>query len=249
MRTQLLCAAAILALLGNASGAWAQAAHAKTHKQSKQVINSAIDPQDRLSFVIKYIHGVYEIETVRVSAEQDLVSQKNAKVNESFYAGIYTAKQMQLALNTQINILKGERLDAPFETLVLSTIKIYEYEVNLYQKVIDMDSAFIAGPKPGVDYGKLAAEQPQIVAELDYAKDTLFKTAPLYFYALLDMKRTDAQDNACFLLITKSERAQLLDEINTDFGTKIDLQDQSYAVNIAQVLKTGLNKYKASDEP
>src|SRR6266699_2637922 len=47
--------------------------------------------------------------------------------------------------------------------------------------LIEISSAFIGGPKPGVDYDELAAEMPKVRAKLDYLDRTLFDVAPLVF--------------------------------------------------------------------
>jgi hypothetical protein len=41
----------------------------------------------------------------------------------------------------------------------------------------------------------------------------------------------------------------LLDEINTDFGSKLDQKDPSYEVGAAVILKAGLLKDQPSDDP
>jgi hypothetical protein len=45
-------------------------------------------------------------------------------------------------------------------------------------------------------------------------------------------------------------RGKLLDNINADFGTKLDAKDQNWSVSAASALKAYLlNDYKCSDEP
>ena len=47
----------------------------------------------------------------------------------------------------------------------------------------------LSGPKPGVDYGAVAAEAPKITARLDYLDRVLFETAsPLVFMSLIHPK-------------------------------------------------------------
>jgi len=36
----------------------------------------------------------------------------------------------------------------------------YEQKIELWQRMADLGTAFMGGPKPGVDYDKLAAEMP-----------------------------------------------------------------------------------------
>src|ERR1700680_4298263 len=111
----------------------------------------------------------------------------------------------------------------------------------------EIGTAFMGGPKTNVDYGELAAEMPQIRAELDYTDKTLFEAMPLVFATLIDMK-ADSKNRANHLIITKVEREKLIADLNMAFGTKLDLKNQNYTVSSAIVLRTYLLKdYKSSD--
>jgi hypothetical protein len=107
----------------------------------------------------------------------------------------------------------------------------------------------IAGPKPRVDYGKLAAEMPQLRAQLDFIDKGLMTVSAGVFATLIDLKE-DSKGHASHLIITKEERAELLDHINTDFGPKLDEKEQNWVVSAASVLKGYLLKdFRSSDEP
>jgi len=115
--------------------------------------------------------------------------------------------------------------------------------------MLDVGSAFLAGPKKGVDYGKLAAEMPKIRAELEYVDHSLFDATPLIFATLIDQK-PDSKNHASHLIITKAERAKLIDDLTGDFGSKLHQKDQNFTVSGASVLKAYfLKDYKCSDDP
>jgi hypothetical protein len=199
-----------------------------------------------LAFVTEYVRELSAIETIRASAEQVLTQGTN---DDKFYNTVYSSTRMQLELRTQINILKGMHLGPPFETIIPDLTIFYTRKVELYQRLIDISSAFIGGPKPGIDYGKLAAEMPQVSAKLDDIDHSLFESTPLIFFTLVDQK-TDTQNHVSHLIITRAERAQLLSDITTDFGSKLDQKDQSFQVGAALALKEGLLKdFKSSDDP
>jgi hypothetical protein len=198
-----------------------------------------------LTFVTEYVRELSAIETIRASAEQVLTKGTN---DDKFYNMVYSSTRMQLELRTQINILKGMRLNPPFETIIPDLTAFYTSKVELYQRLIDISSAFIGGPKPGIDYGKLAAEMPQVSAKLDDIDHSLFEITPLIFFTLVDQK-TDAQNHVSHLIITRVERAQLLSDITTDFGSKLDQKDPSLQVATAVVFKSTLLGYKSSDDP
>jgi len=61
-------------------------------------------------------------------------------------------------------MLRGMRLNLPFDDLIPSITKFYERKIELWQRMGKIGSEFIGGPKKGVDYSKLAAEMPKIRA-------------------------------------------------------------------------------------
>jgi hypothetical protein len=167
-----------------------------------------------LAFVTEYVRELSAIETIRASAEQAL---KQGAKDEVFSNAVYTSTRMQLELRAQINMLKGMRLNPPFEKLITNLTVFYAHKIELYQRLSEIGSAFIGGPTPGVDYGKLAAEVPQVRAALDDIDHSLFEAAPLIFATLIDQK-ADSKNHVSHLIITKAERAKLLSDITTDFG-------------------------------
>jgi hypothetical protein len=251
LRVMLLsvCSLASLALFVLVPGAWAQSnsrltqGTASAKRQEGQLSAKA---QASLAFVSEYVRELAAIEILRDSSEQSL---KQGSSSDEFSNAIYSGTRMQLELRSQINVLRGMRLAPPFETLIPSLIKFYEHKIELYQKLIDISSTFLRGPRPGVDYDKLAVEIQQLRAQLDYTDNALLEAAPLIFQTLVD-SRADSQNHISHLLITGSERAQLITEIDSDFGSKLDGKDSSYQVGAAAVLKAGLlEDFKSSNDP
>ena len=198
-----------------------------------------------LEFVNEYIRELAAMENIRDSGEQEL--QQNP--NSTFSNMIHSSTLFQLELALDIRMLKSMRLNPPFETFVPDIMEFDERKIALWKRMAEIGSEFIAGPKPGVDYGKLAAEMPQLRAQLDYIDQSLFQVTPAVFETLIDLK-PDSKGHTSHLIITKLEKAKLLDDITTDFGTKLDQPHPNYTVAAALVLKTGLLKdFKCSDEP
>jgi hypothetical protein len=146
-------------------------------------------------------------------------------------------------------MLTRMRLSGPFSTLIPNIVDCYEHKIALWQKMIEISSAFVGGPKPNVDYQEIAAEMPKVRAQLDYIDQTLFQSSPLVFGTLIDMK-ANSKNQADHLIITQAERQGLIDTINTEFGPAIDQKEQDYTVSGAAVIKAYLLKdFKSSDDP
>lgn len=200
----------------------------------------------RLVFVTEYVRELAAIENIRAAAEQEL---KAGGKEDVLSKGVYTSTRMQLELRTQIATLKGMRLNPPFEKVIANLTGLYQQKIELHQKLVEIASAFIAGPKPNVDFGKMAAEMPQIRALLDDIDQSIFTATPLVFATLIDMKE-DSEHHVSHLNIAKAERAQLIRIITTDFGSKLDQSNQNSIVSAASVLKAYLLKdFQSSDEP
>lgn len=200
-----------------------------------------------LAFVTEYIRELSANETARDDAARELAAASTQ--NEKLSDGIHSSTLVQLELRSQIFMLKTMRLDPPFDTLIPNMIDFDQQKIDLHQRMIDIASAFLAGPKPGVDYGAMAAEMPKIRAMLDDIDHTMFRVTPMIFATLID-QRPDSQNHLSRLIITTAQRKGLLNDITISFGQKLSQKDQDYNVSSAYVLQKYLLKdYKCSDQP
>jgi hypothetical protein len=200
-----------------------------------------------LEFVKEYIRELTSDEDLLASAEKQL-SQVTTPA-EQFSTGIYISKSIQLELNFQIGELKTMRLDSPYETMIPSLIGFYQHEIELHQKVIEVSSKFLEGPKPEVDFGALAAKLPQLRAELEATQKAVFEATPLVFMTLIDMK-PDSQGHASHLVITKEEKSDLQNDLDTLLKDQSEKGDHDFYISSAMVLRDGFLKgHKCADEP
>jgi hypothetical protein len=201
-----------------------------------------------LEFVAEYIRELAEVERIRTAGEEENnQDKKDGKL--PFASAVHTSTLFGLVLESQAKMLKGMRLNAPSDELIPNITAFYERKIVLWRRMREISSAFIGGPKEGVDYSKLGAEMPEIRAELDFIDQSLFEATPLVFATLIDMKE-DSKGHASHLIITKEDKARLISKLDDSFGAKLDQKDQNYTVSAATVLRAYLNKdFKCSDEP
>ena len=223
-----------------------QAKQLKPQAANKTTTRPANKPETpHLEFVTEFIRELAAIQDIREAAESDLKQDPQAVFSNC----IHSSTLMQLELGSHISQLKGMRLDDPFSDLIPNIIESYQDKIELWQQMIDICSAFVGGPKPNVDYTKLAADMPKTRAKLDFIDKALFEATPAIFMTLIDSK-PDSNGHASHLIITKAERAALIKQIDTDFGSKLDEKGANYTVSAAWVLKKGLQKdFKCSDDP
>ena len=218
---------------------------AQTTPPHKAALPKAETPH--LLFVKEYVREMISDEDMKTSIGKELANAKS--VNEQLSTGIYFSKSVQLALRSQIGVLKGMRLNPPYDDLTADLIAFYQQEIGLHQKLIDLNTSFMEGPKPGVDYSAIAAKLPQIRAELENVQKGVFEAAALVFMTLIDLK-PDSQGHLSHLAITKADKSDLQDQLNIMLQGQSEHGDHDYYISAAMVIRGGLNKgHKCADEP
>jgi hypothetical protein len=208
---------------------------------------AADQPETRpLDFVSEYIRQLGAVERISAMWRQPASSDDQTEMLSNT---IYFTTALQLELNADIRAIKRMRFKPPNDELLHNLVITYEQKVALLQQLGEVSTAFLGGPKPGVDYKALAAEIPQIRARLDFIdRTTVEDMAPLVSLTLLDL-REDSHQRVTHLIITKAEREKLMDDMALLFGPKLDEKNPYFTVAAAIILKGFLTAHKCSDEP
>jgi hypothetical protein len=213
---------------------------------ARQKTPTKIPETPHLAFVQEIVRELAAIEDIRSKGQQELKDDPNSAPSNMIHSGTL----FKLELGSEIRTLEGMRLDDPFNTIIPNLIGFYKQKIQAWQEMADIGAAFMGGPKPGVDYDKLPAKMPELRARLEFIDQTILQSSPLIFSTLINLKKTNSKGSSDHLIITKDERKDLIDTINTEFGTGIDDKGQNYTVAAAAMIKTYLLKdYKSADEP
>jgi hypothetical protein len=199
-----------------------------------------------LQFVTEYIRELGELERLRSVA----FDEQNADANafNKMASCVRGSTRFDLELRTQISMMRGMKLNPPFEELPSNIGEFNQRRIELYNRMGEGCAAILAGPKPNIDYGAISAEMPKITAEMEYIDHALFQAAPFVFATLIDPV-PDAKNQMSKLVITKAQRKKLIDSLNSLFGKKMDTDQQNWIVSTATVLKGYLLKdYTSSDD-
>jgi hypothetical protein len=199
-----------------------------------------------LQFVTEYVRELSQIEELRQRAADNIANDPQ----HGFANCIADMTSLQMEYQSQIEAMKGITLSPPVSELPGEIAAFYQMKVNLYGQFIDACSAMMSGPKPGVDYSAIAANLPKIRAQLDYVDRSLFDASPLIFATLID-RRADSAGHVSHLVISNAERTELLRQMDTEFGGKLDdAMHAGYVVQSAGIIKGYLQKdFKGSDDP
>jgi hypothetical protein len=200
-----------------------------------------------LQFVQEYIRELGEMERLRAAAQ---VEMKQTDTNVRIASGIHYSTRVQLALKADIAILSGMHLDPPiYENTIQQLATLYGEKIDVNERMIQNETTFLSGPQPGVDYGALGAEMPKLRAQLESIDETFMTVGVLAFAMLIDVKE-DKEGHTSHLIITRAERQQLLEQLHSAFGAKLQLKEPGYIVGAAGVVSDGLHKgFKCSDDP
>jgi hypothetical protein len=128
-----------------------------------------------LVFVTEYVRQLYTNERNRELGQREL-SEKNA---DPLAVVIRSGTRSILELETQIRMLEGMGLSEPFAELPNSIAEFYRQKIEAYNSSIKTATTFMSGPKPGFDYGALAAEEPKNTALMEHIDRGLFQATGL----------------------------------------------------------------------
>jgi hypothetical protein len=196
------------------------------------------------AFAAAFIRTLGDLETVRDNAKADLKSGGNPMED-----CVRNMESFQLELNGDIAMLKQIHLTGQLSDAPSTFANLFSDERDQYRAMEDYCTKLIT-PDPKVDYTALAGEAPKITARLNYIDESIFKSSPLVFGALI-RPTPDAQNHMSHLSITRAQRDELASSIKSKFGKKLDAKDQNFTVSAASTLLFYLEKkgYKGSDEP
>jgi len=212
---------------------------------------AAPNVQETPPFVVatEYVRELGELWAIQREVDQEILDDKTSDdpANATLMTAIRHATRMKMALKADIAILSKMRITRKEHEQTLGfLIGFYQHKVDLNEKVIRNTTAFLSR-RPGVDYGKLMAEAPQLTAEMEDIDRTLFQMTPLVFMSWIDMK-PDSENHVNHLLLRTSQREALVKKIDSDFGAILET-DRRFVVASASVLKVKLLEFKCSDEP
>jgi hypothetical protein len=201
-----------------------------------------------LEFVKLYIAQLEAVENIRDAAAKELITDPDT---QRVADCVHTMTQYQLELSAQISAMQGVHLSKPFDFLPQGIVDFDQQKRDLYKQYGDGCAAMMEGPKPNVDYGKIAAGLPKINAQVEFVDQGIFKAAPAVFATLIQKEKANSHGGLDHLIITKAERDDLVQQIKLAFGNKQNQHDQNWIVSAASVLEFYLEKkgYKCADEP
>ncbi len=199
---------------------------------------------DAHAFASTYIQRIGAIELMREQAQAEPAPGVDKTVE-----CIRNSERMRLELIATATTLSKFTLRDVYKDIPENMADIFVQKADIWGRLGELCSKFVAGPVDGINHQQFAAEMPKLNAQLEYVDRTLFNATPLVFAVLID-ERPNANNELDHLLITKAERNELLRSITLLFIKSIDNKEMNYVVASARTLKELLiSDYKSSDDP
>ena len=204
-------------------------------------------PQDTApyEFLNFYVHEIGEIEHLRARAEKDATANP-----EDFMSCIRNTSSLifELAAAKEILVKMHLSLHNPAHEAPQLISGLYGQRLEVFDDMRVTCTAFSVGPKPGVDYSALSAKAPIMTAMMQALDKMTFTATELVIGSAIS-DRADSQNHANHLVITRAQRANLVQQIESYFGDSLDRKDAPIAVQGAKMIKEKLNEYFVSDDP
>jgi hypothetical protein len=184
------------------------------------------------------------MEAIRERGQKDMESDENR-----MESCVRNMEAFQLELGADILVLKTVKLPGQFSDVPNMFVRLLADKRDVYSEMGDNCAALIV-PKPGVDYGALAANAPKLTARLEYLDHALLEASPMVVLALISQK-PDAKGHLSHLSITRAQMNSLAQSIKSQFGDKLSQPNPPDGVSSAVLIYEALTKrgYKGSDEP
>jgi hypothetical protein len=203
----------------------------------------------RIALVKEFVGELEILYRLQETAKKELAEDPSG--NGKLMTVVRVGSRTILQLNDSITRLSMIEVDAKWAKFRDMLKQVHQQRIELVQEMNYGAKKLLAGPEPGVNYGKLMARAPELTAEVEQIDKTVFTISKAMFFALVDDDRVGGDGNLHHLLLTKKDRTSMVQLIDRMFGpTTLEDKNSTHIVAAAWVIKYGLTRphYKAADE-
>jgi hypothetical protein len=202
----------------------------------------------RIALAQEFVRELEVLYRLQETAKKEFAEDSSG--SGSLMTSIRVGSRTLFEMNDSINRLSIINVDAEWAKFRDMLKKLHQDRIELVQEMNHGAKTLLAGPEPGVNYGKLVARAPELTAQMEEIDKLIFTIAQAMFFALVDDARIGADGNLHHLLLTKKDRTNMVQLIDRIFGPTLEDKNASSIVSSAWAIKYGLTRpiYKAADE-
>jgi hypothetical protein len=217
--------------------------------QSQPSQTSINEKNGRVQLASEFVRELEVIYRLQETGEKELAEDNSG--SGKLITGIRVGARTMIEMNESIGRLDGIAVDGRWAEFRDVLKELDSERIRIFREMNQMAKAMMSGPKPGVDYGAMAAHAPELTAELEQVDKSMFDMAKAMFFAVVDDQRLGPDGKLYHLLLTKKDRADMIQLIDNVFGSELEEKNPAYIVGAAWAIKFGLTRpnYKSADEP
>lgn len=202
----------------------------------------------RIALAQEFVRELEVLYRLQETAKKEFA--EDSSTSGKLVTGIRVGSRTLFEMNESINRLSIIRVDDRWAELRDLLKRLHQERILVVQEMNQMSKMLLAGPEPGVNYGKLTARAPELTAQMEEIDKSIFTMSHAMFFALVDDARVGADGNLHHLLLTKKDRTSMVRLIDKIFGPTLEDKNASHIVSAAWAIKYGLTRphYKAADE-
>jgi hypothetical protein len=202
----------------------------------------------RIALVQEYVRELEVVYRLQETSKKEFA--ETSPGSGQLVTAIRVGSRTLLEMNDSVNRLSLINVDSRWAEFRDMLKQFHQERIALVQEMNQMSKMLLAGPEPGVNYGKFTARAPELTAQAEDIDKSIFTMAQAMFFALVDEARVGADGNLHHLILTKKDRASMVQLIDKIFGPTLEDKNASRIVSSAWVIKYGLTRphYKAADE-
>jgi hypothetical protein len=202
----------------------------------------------RIALAQEYVRELEVLYRLQETAKKELAEDSSGP--GTLATSIRVGSRTLFEMNNSINRLSIINIDGRWAEFRDMLKLLHQQRIEIVQELSQMSKTFLAGPEPGVNYGKLTARAPELTALMEEIDKSIFTMAQAMFFALVDDARVGADGNLHHLILTKKDRTSMVKLIDKIFGPTLEDKNASRIVSSAWAIKYGLTRpnYKAADE-
>ena len=196
-----------------------------------------------LQFVTEYIKDFGAIEHIRLIQEREL----RASQQPTLATCIQSGGQYRAEIARQV--ARMQRMSGPpsWRDLPARIAGLYDRKLALYTEVVRLCTSLGTGDHANVSSLEVMGVVSQYNAKIEAIDKSLFLTSTDAFNTLLGTT-PDRHGKQRRLSVTTVEKQALLRQIQVEFGTELDDDQQTYLTNAATVIRDFLRSHAATDE-
>lgn len=196
-----------------------------------------------LQFVTEYIKDFGAIEHIRLIQERELGALQQPTLATCTHSG----NQYRSEITRQVSRMRRMIGPPSWRDLPARLAGLYDRKLELYTEVVKTCMALGTGANTNVSSLEVMAAISQYNAKIDAIDKSLFQTSTDAFNTLLS-PTPDRHGKPRRLAITTVEKQALLHQIQLEFGSELDDDQQTYLTNAATVIRDFLRSHAAADE-